>query len=275
MREEYSTRSKLHEASLRPKRLTEAGGETVIVVVDFLPFSPTKRLSELLAEHCAGQTVYQIDPVTDLATHRAYATLDELTTAYSSVLLSEETFDRPVIIVSYCGAAPLASRIVAALGNVRDISLSLVRPTIPRTDMVAAEFTRFRTHLGAASAHAPEFGSPDHEALLQEMVAILDGDLKAMAAANDIDPSSGVLSELLGRYYGWLGFLLVSKGFTVASVCSVCPSRIILAAEEEFPTELIPAGVAVSRLDVPVDQFANSKLVATEILGAPRSNDRG
>jgi len=254
---------------LLPECLTEGDASPVIVVVDFLPFSPMKRVGQLLTKHAADRTIYQIDPVADLATSDCYLTLDQLAAQYSTSLLAD-TDRRSMKVVGYCSATPLALRVTEIVAATRDASLALLSPTLPTIDMVATEYSRFRTDLGAATDVAFKFDYTDSRAALSAMVRALSEDLRAMAAANGLDVSSSILDELLGRYRSWLGFLLASADFAPETVAGKFPVKLLIGPEDEPAGGLDHVRTAETRLGSTAGVLDDGELLTREILTSDR-----
>lgn len=252
-----------HGGPLSLECLAKGDAGPVVIVVDFL--SPVKRLGRLLAEYSGGPAVYQIDPVHDLAACACYLTLEELAGRYSEALLAIPD-DRPVVVVGYCSAAALALRIAGALAVAHDASLVLVSPSFPDIDMVMAEFSRFRASLGAAGDSITEIGTADPMAMLDDMVEILGRDIRSMAITKGVELPDDILTELVGRYYAWLGFLLASQGAVAGPAPHGFPVRSILAAGEDPAAELGSVCTATTRLPVLADDLTSSEALATEIL---------
>ena len=187
-----------------------SGGQVPLLVADFMRFSAAPRFSELLSAEANGHSVYQADPVSDLAGQRVYVPISDLAREYGRKFLAVDGCDGDVAVIGDCSAAALALRLGEELASYRAVTVFLVRPAWPDTDMVRTEFLEFRASLGSPDGTCPDLDADPYRALT-DMEALLAGALSALAAAHGLSDASGALGDFLGRYWSWLGFLLASR----------------------------------------------------------------
>lgn len=192
----------------RPERLAKGAGPS-FVVIDFFPLSAAPRLGDVLAAHGGQADIVQIDPVADLVPAGSYMSLEELASRYLRALIEAGLPQRELTVVGYCSTAPLALTMAARLAEHHHPATILVFPSWPDRAMVTGELGRIRSRLGAAGS-GPVIASAAPSALLAELTAILDQDVRAMADRNHLGTSNAVIDEMSARYRAWFSFLLAS-----------------------------------------------------------------
>lgn len=249
----------------RLELLTDAGGESAIVVVDFVPFSSARRLGPLLCTHRTHQKIYQVDPVADLAAADSYVPLCDLSSAYSSALIAAGIADQPLVIIGYCSAAALALQICTDLAPRDEVFPLLVQPTRPDIGMVAIEFSRIRASLGVSTEECPPLKGTQID-ILHELEALLRHDMTVMAEAKGLVPTSTVFTDFLTRYRSWLGFLLASCEPIRPFPGQPSVGVIVGAGDADALPWLDPFPHWVKRMEVDDEDFAASPALAEEIL---------
>jgi hypothetical protein len=187
------------------QRLTD-GDARPVLVADFQAWATAPRLSELLSHRTTTSAVHRIDPISVLAKEKRYVPLTELADACAERYLAAPRTDGPVHVVGHCSASALALHVARRLADERDVTVILVAPTWPDSDLVRAKFTEFLEKIGAPARPCPALGG-DPAAAVDSLAEALWDELVAIANARGVDPA-GVFAELLGWYRGWLAFLL-------------------------------------------------------------------
>jgi hypothetical protein len=192
---------------LLPERLA-SGSAASVLVVDFQPFTTSRRLGELIAELEPGVAVYQIEPARDLV-GRSYRSLAEMAGEYAASFTAADS--APVTtVLGYCSGAALAVRIAERLAGSRELSTVLLRPTWPGPELIGGILAKIRSELGTAPGPGPDLtGEP--QPTLDHVLDILHAELRALAQTHGLDPSSRPLTELLQRYQGWFSYLLAAQ----------------------------------------------------------------
>lgn len=195
-------------------RLTTGRGGSVLVA-DFQPVSTVRRLGALLGDQGTDLAVCQLDPAQDLTGGAALLPLDEMAAEYAASFQAVDSAPFTTVI-GYCSAAALALRIADRLATGRRVEVLLARPTWPDDELIGQILAKIRADLGAETRSAAEtsagldLSGTAPESLIA-MEVLLRADLHALAAAHGLDPDSGPMRELLGRFRGWLGFLLSAR----------------------------------------------------------------
>lgn len=202
-------------SSLAPVLLGPGAGEPV-VVADFVRFSTAPRFSELVRAAAGDRPVWAIDPVTDLAQFHDYVPLEDLADGYAAALASEDLADG-VTIMGFCAAAALALTLGERLAGAGPAQIVLATPMWADDAMIEADFAEFRADLHG-SRWAPGPGQPvlPHSggtgpATLGDLIRVLRADLAEVAQAAGLAETGSGITDLLGRYRAWLGFLLASQ----------------------------------------------------------------
>ena len=200
-------------------RLTTGRGNSVLVA-DFQPVSTVRRLGALLGDQGTDLAVCQLDPAQDLTRGAALTSLDEMAAEYAASFQAVDSAPRTTVI-GYCSAAALALRIADRLaqdeiGRRRRVDVLLARPTWPDEELIGLILAKIRSDLGAETGPADKAlaGLDLSGTAAESLIAVeelLRSDLRALAAMHGLDPDSGPMRELLGRFRGWLGFLLTAR----------------------------------------------------------------
>jgi hypothetical protein len=195
-------------------RLTAGRGGSVLVA-DFQPVSTLRRLGELLGDQGPDLAVCQLDPAQDLTCGAAPAPLDEMAAEYATSFQAVDSAPHTTVI-GYCSAAALALRIADRLAPDRRVEVLLARPTWPDDELIGLVLAKIRSDLGAETSSDTEASagldlSGTAAESLSAVEELLRADLRALAATHGLDPDSGPMRELLGRFRGWLGFLLTAR----------------------------------------------------------------
>ncbi|HVB42692.1 MAG TPA: hypothetical protein VNF47_08310, partial [Streptosporangiaceae bacterium] len=156
---------------------------------------------------------------------------------------------------------------VTALAGCGGISLVYARPTVPDAAAIATELSRIRANLGAAGQPvASGTTASDPASALSAMISILDGDLKALAAASGACLLEDVIAELMDRYRAWLGFLLASRDQPAGPPGGQMTARIAIADGDTIPPALMAPGLAVTRLPLAAAERAGAAALADGLL---------
>jgi hypothetical protein len=217
------------------QRLT-AGEAEPVLVVDFQAFSAAPRLSQLLSDLTKGRPVYQVDPVGVLSGDQRYASLPDLAAACVGAFLDSGPADGRVFVVGHCSAAALSLHIARMLEGRREIAVILVHPTWPDEKYVRIRFADFQASLQAESRPCPDLDGDSCRSVAQMEQILRDG-LAARAVSLGLDGSTEAFSDLLGRYRGWLAFLLACRN----DLPGACATR---AATVKVLTDA-PAGIDI------------------------------
>lgn len=253
-----------------------AGTGNPIVVVDFLQLTSARPLAEVLSARGGGRPIYRIDPVTDLAHDDRYRPLESLADGYAGACMRNGLVRGELTVAGYCSAAALALLLAARLARLATVGAILIQPTWPNTRSICEHFRSFRADLGASVNQLPSHGTdtgllPDTAAdpnlILQQMHAILERDLRAMAMTHGLDLASPGLPELLARYRAWLGFALATReALAHPWPCDIHPQVLAGADGKPHMPWLDPASYRVVRLPVTEEELLTDPAFADSLL---------
>jgi hypothetical protein len=221
-----------------------------VLVADFEPFSPDRRLGELLAAAVSGRPVYQIDPVGALSGGRTYVPLPELAARYAEEFLASAPAAGRVFVVSHCSAAPLSLHITELLAASRAVTTILLQPSWPDERLIRQLFAEFQDNLGAAGQPCPDL-SGEPAGPIARMEANLREGLAAVAASRGLTGASEVFGELLSRYRAWLSFLLACRNDNDPPVTLETGSaevKLFTARADLVVPGLLPGGFEIEQL---------------------------
>ncbi|SDT70170.1 hypothetical protein [Actinoplanes derwentensis] len=183
------------------------GSREPILVIDFLTPTSEARISSKIAALGTGHPVYRIDPVSDISL-LGYRGVDDLTAGYAEAW-ADIAGTGPVLLVSYCTAAPLGLRMAELLQKNAGAAGLLVDPSWPDLAMLASEYAVMRAKLrvDVSDDPLPALDEPRlheyfEESIRRDLVAHL---MKHGFSAEDANRRG---AEFVARCMGWLGFLL-------------------------------------------------------------------
>lgn len=212
------------------------GDGAAILVADFHTMNGTPRLSQLLGDAAAGQSVYQVDPRGALSGDRRYASLPDLADETAAIFGSEESraaTGSPVFVVGHCSAAALSLRVADRLAGDREVTVVLVQPTWPDTDHVTDCFAEFQAKLGVGDLPCPDLDG-DPRCCVAGMEKLMWEGLAGVATRLGFATAPRPFSELLVTYRTWLAFLLACCNDQPVPVPSDAVAMSVLTDDPDF-----------------------------------------